>query len=110
MMDTPLAFSMRMVANSVSISRLVRGAVGSSMIRMRDWMDRALATSTICLWATPRLRMRERALISMPSSSSKSCAFLVMACQLTMAGLRMMGSPMKIFSATVSCSMRFSSW
>ena len=104
MMATPRSLSMRMMPNSVSISRLVSGAVGSSMTSMRALSDSALATSTICLWATPRSRMREWALISTPRSSSSFCASRYMAPQSTMRGFFMIGRPMKMFSATVSCS------
>lgn len=110
MMDTPLAFSIRMVANSVSISRLVRGAVGSSITRMRELMDSALATSTICLWATPRSRTSALALMSTPSSSRMRWACRVISRQSTIRGFFMMGRPRKMFSATLSCSVRFSSW
>jgi len=109
MTATPRAFSMRIVENSVSISRFVSGAVGSSITSMREWIESAFATSTICLCATPRSRISARAPMSMPRSSSNFCASRAICRQLTMRRLRMMGLPMKMFSATVNCSVRFNS-
>ena len=109
MIDTPRDLSMRIVSNSVLISRLVSGAVGSSMMSTLELMERDLATSTICLCATPRSRTSVCASMSTPRSSSSFCASANMRPQSTMKRFFMIWRPMKMFSATVSCSVRFSS-
>ena len=98
-----------MVLNRVSISRLVSGAVGSSMMSTLELMDRLLATSTICFWATPRSRTSWWAFTSTPSSSSSFWASSYILRQSTWKRFFISCLPMKMFSATVSCSVRFSS-
>lgn len=56
MMVTPRAFKSRIMRNSVVTSLVVRGAVGSSIIRILTFLLMALAISTICCIAGDRLR------------------------------------------------------
>ena len=56
MMVTPRAFRSRMIRNNVATSLVVRGAVGSSIIRILTFLLMALAISTICCIAGDRLR------------------------------------------------------
>ena len=61
-----------MAAKSCSISRSVRAAVGSSMMRILESTESALATSTICCCATPRLTTLARVSMSMFRLSSRA--------------------------------------
>ena len=56
MIAVPCSRKRRTRRNRSATSLSVREEVGSSMIRMRALMEKALAISTICCWAMLRLR------------------------------------------------------
>ncbi len=73
-MDVPFSFSCLVILYNSSLSFLVRAAVGSSIMIIFASVERALAISTICCWATLRAPICVLALMPAPSSSRSSCA------------------------------------
>ena len=76
-MPMPSARIRRISSNSTSISRLVRLAVGSSMITTRDLNDMALAISTSCCWAVESRATGRRGSRSVDRALSSSALRLI---------------------------------
>ena len=72
MMATPFFFSRSTISKSLVISRLVREEVGSSIITSLTSLDRALTTSTICIWAMLSFLTRVLGFMSNPRLSISS--------------------------------------
>ena len=71
----PSARIRRIRSNSMSISRFVRLAVGSSIMTTRDLKDIALAISTSCCWAVESLRHGQARIQIRPRAlRSRRCA------------------------------------
>ncbi len=98
-----------MAANSSRISDSVRAEVGSSMISTRAWVDSALATSTICCWATPSDCTGVRGSRRTPSPSSSAPASATSR-RRSSTPPRDGSRPRKMFSAAESCGTRLNSW
>ena len=60
-----------MTANNLSVSEIVRLDVGSSMIMILAFLDRALAISTICCWPMESSETGVSGEMSSPSISMK---------------------------------------
>ena len=79
-MPIPWAFNWWIVAKSCSVSRSEREEVGSSMMRILDLMESALATSTICCWAVLKSAIRVCVSTCMfrlwSSAAASACIFL----------------------------------
>ena len=108
-MATPLALSSSRMVNSASTSLPVNAAVSSSRIRMRAFIDSALAISMSCCLAIPSSPTGCLSGTSKPIRFKAACAWALRCLRLTMPkrfGVR----PSMIFSATDSVGTKFSSW
>ena len=108
-MATPLALSSSSTAKSASTSLPVSAAVGSSKMRMRAFMDSALAISTSCCLATPSSPTGMSRSTSKPIRCSAAWACALRCLRLTnpkRRGVR----PSMMFSATDMVGTRLSSW
>ncbi len=103
MRDTPLSRRPSAMRYRSSLSRTVSAAVGSSMMMIRALVDRALAISTICCWATERLPIVARGSKSASSRCRSSRALRCRSLQSILRVKRLTFSwPIKMFSVTDS--------
>ena len=111
-MVTSLALSWPMIRNRSSVSLAERLEVGSSMMSSLALVETALQISTICWWPMPSFPTFMRGSKWRPRSwSSRAAASTMPATSLTKVPFTSRSSrPRKMFSATVRCGMRFSSW
>ena len=100
MMDAPSFRSFSVMRYSSSDSFLVREAVGSSMMMIRACMDRALAISTICCWATLNAPIKVVERKSAFNSSSNAWASRCISFH-WITPRRTFSWPIKMFSVTV---------
>ena len=75
MIATPSARSLRMIRMRISTSASDSGAVGSSRISMRAFLETALAISTICMWPGVSSRTGVEGSMFTPKSSNRALAF-----------------------------------
>ena len=109
MMLMPLAFRSRTISCSLSTSRPLSAAVGSSMMMSLAFMVSALEISTICCSAT----LSERTSVRGPSSSPSSSMILRASLNIRPQSIRPFRSgsrPRYMFSATDMAGSRLNSW
>ena len=109
-MVRPSSRSRRTIENSVSTSRGVKGAVGSSMMMRRLSEASARAISTICWSAIDKPRIGRLTSILTPRRSISRRASLVMAAQSTRASGAPWSRPRTRFSATLRSGKEIGSW
>ncbi len=109
MTPMPRAWISRMVAKSPSTSRRDRAAVGSSRIRMRAFLESAMAISSSCRCETGRLETGARGSTASPTRASASRAW-AWTCFQRMSPRWCTNLASERFSATLRCGTRWKLW